>query len=541
MANVITEKPAVQQSAVVAAKHRTRPWAAILRKGLSHVLATALALAFVAGLLGVGMATGWNLPKFSSVRGISDAPPDDWCSEHSVPESICVECKKKDAGHSKDLGWCRVHGVHDCPICRPELAQTLSAITITDEDRQRAERALAFAPRTENNSKCKLHERRIQFANAEVTTRLGIEVAPAVLGSVSEFVTAPGEITFDPTRVARLSPKAPGTVWWVGKQVGDKVRRGDVLALLDSAEVGKAKADFLQAIVHLELKRQTLANIGQSPGAIAGKQLQEAEAALEEANIRLLQAEQLLANLGMPIRASSFDGLSPADVSAKIQFLGLPDTIISQLKGRTNSTNIVGVFAPFDGEIVARSATSGELADPGRPLFTLADASHMWLTLKVRLEDANRIQPGMRVRFTHASHDGGDEGTVAWVSPAADEKSRTVKVRVEMPNPSGVHHANTFGSAQVVLRHEPKALVVPSDAVHWEGDCNVVFVRDKNFEKPDGLKVFHVRKVRPGAQDVAAAGPITEIAAGLLPGEYVATTNSGILRTELLKNNLGAG
>lgn len=85
------------------------------------------------------------------------------------------------------------------------------------------------------------------------------------------------------------------------------------------------------------------------------------------------------------------------------------------------------------------------------------------------------------------------------------------------------------------------AVVVPSNAIHWEGDCNVVFVQDKDFAKPGSLKVFHVRSVRLGATDATSAEPLTEIVAGLLPGEMVATTNSGILRTELLKNNLGAG
>jgi cobalt-zinc-cadmium efflux system membrane fusion protein len=112
-----------------------------------------------------------------------------------------------------------------------------------------------------------------------------------------------------------------------------------------------------------------------------------------------------------------------------------------------------------------------------------------------------------------------------------------VPVRVEFPNPDGRHHARTFGTAQVILRKEPRAVVVPNEAVHWEGDCNVVFVRDKRFDEPGVPKVFHVRSVRPGVKN----GPNTEIIAGLLPGELVATRGSGILRSQLLKNNLGAG
>jgi cobalt-zinc-cadmium efflux system membrane fusion protein len=222
-------------------------------------------------------------------------------------------------------------------------------------------------------------------------------------------------------------------------------------------------------------------------------------------------------------------------------FLGLPDSVTQELAGKTDSNNLIAVTSPMSGEVVARTAVTGEIAQPSTVLFTIADTSKMLLTLHVRLEDANRLQPGQVVQFQHAGHATSDDGRVAWISPTADEKSRTVAVRVEMPNPSGLHHANTFGTAQVIMRDEPDAVVVPSSAVHWEGDCNVVFVRDKNFEKADGLKVFHVRKVRPGAQSMDANNPLTEIAAGLLPGEYVATANSGILRTELLKNNLGEG
>ena len=65
----------------------------------------------------------------------------------------------------------------------------------------------------------------------------------------------------------------------------------------------------------------------------------------------------------------------------------------------------------------------------------------------------------------------------------------------------------------------------------------MVFVRDKNFLNEGAPKVFHVRTVRPGVQN----GPYTEIIAGLLPGEVIATQNSAVLRAELLKNNLGEG
>jgi cobalt-zinc-cadmium efflux system membrane fusion protein len=252
-----------------------------------------------------------------------------------------------------------------------------------------------------------------------------------------------------------------------------------------------------------------------------------------------------MANLGMPIRAEAVRGLSPADLAARMQFLGLPDPLARELAGRTGSSNLLPVTAPLAGEVIARSAVKDEAADPTNPLFVVADMTRMWLTLRVRPEDMGRVRPGQSVRFRHTGHTGPtgwDPGTVVWISPAADEKTRTVPVRVDLPNPSDRHHANTFGAAEVVLREEKEAVVIPSTALHWEGCCHIVFVRDRDYEKPGALKVVHVRKVRPGAKDVPTpAGPVTEVAAGVLPGEWIATTNSGIFRSELLKNDLGAG
>jgi cobalt-zinc-cadmium efflux system membrane fusion protein len=118
-----------------------------------------------------------------------------------------------------------------------------------------------------------------------------------------------------------------------------------------------------------------------------------------------------------------------------------------------------------------------------------------------------------------------------------DEKTRTLKVRAELTNADGRLRAHSFGQGRIVLREENDAIVVPNDAVHWEGDCHVVFVRDKDFLSDNGLKVFHTRTVRPGARN----DKYTEILAGVLPGEVVASKGSGILRSELLKNNLGEG
>ena len=535
----VIEPPAASPVSPATARSR-------LRGVLGHLFPAALAVGCVIGVVALGQATHWKLPKASALRGEAKVGEDDWCKEHGVPESICVECDPALLPRGRSYGWCKQHGVHECPHCHPDVAQLPSPPVVTDADRGRAARSLAFAPRDENAPKCRQHLRRLQLPSDEIATRLGLGFARVTRGQVEEVITAPGEITYDPTRVARVTARAGGTVWRVDRQIGDRVRRGDVLALIDSAEVGRAKAEFQQALVQLGLRRETLAKLKPMAGStVPGKDVQAAEAAVEESEVRVLLAGESLANLGMPIRADDVRGLSPADLAGRMQFLGLPDALAKEFVGKTGSSNLLPVTAPLDGEVVARSAVRDEATEPTRPLFVVADATRMWLTLRVRPEDVGRVKPGQPVRFRHPGHDGPvawDSGTVAWVSPAADEKTRTVPVRVDLPNPSDRHHANTFGTAEVVLRAENDALVVPSGAVHWEGCCHVVFVRDKDYEKPGAPKVVHVRKVRPGAKDVPTpAGPVTEVAAGVFPGEWVAVTNSGIFRSELLKNDLGAG
>ena len=129
---------------------------------------------------------------------------------------------------------------------------------VADADRQRAARALAAAPRPENNPVCKNYRRRIQFASLEAVKKAGVDVALVDRQPIVESVAANGQITYDQTRFASLSSRLPGTVWHVEKNVGDRVRAGEVLALVDAAEVGRAKTELIQALAQEELQRKVV-------------------------------------------------------------------------------------------------------------------------------------------------------------------------------------------------------------------------------------------------------------------------------------------
>lgn len=509
---------------------------------LGQLLPGILAMTLVVLLVALGQRTGWRLSKFSHLFQTTQASGPSWCAAHSVSDAICVECRKSAEPKVKEYGWCKLHGVHECPLCHPEIAQLLSPPIVTEDDLQRTAASLEFAARSENNSRCKLHQRRIQLTSPAALDDIGIEVGQVSQHAVVESISTSGEIGFDPTQVARISPRASGALWRVDKRVGDKVKAGELLALVDSAGVGKAKAEFQQALTNLDLKTQSLARRKPLAGqTIAGRVLQTAEAEALEAQVQLLSSRQALINLGIPARITDFVDADPSVNAQELRFLGLTDSERQDITPHTPSNNLLPVRSPFDGEVIESESVPGEAVDTSTTLFMVANTQTMWLTLNVALENADRVRAGQRVRFRHEGHQNWDEGVVSFVGRAVDEATRTVPVTVELANSDGRHVAGSFGQASILLREEPNAVVVPSSAVHWEGDCHIVFVREKHFDQKDAPQLFHVRKVRPGVQDVAMGTSFTEVIAGLLPGEIVATTNSGIFRSELLKNNLGAG
>jgi cobalt-zinc-cadmium efflux system membrane fusion protein len=198
---------------------------------------------------------------------------------------------------------------------------------------------------------------------------------------------------------------------------------------------------------------------------------------------------------------------------------------------------LLPLTAPLDGVVVSCDFVAGEVVEPGKVLQVVADTRTMLLTLHVPQEEAGRLKRGHKVVFQPDGDREPVKGVIDWLSTAVDPKTRTVEVRAELDNKDGRLRANTFGSGRVILREENKAIVVKNEAVHWDGKCHIVFVCDKDYFKPGAPKVFHVRSVRLGARN----GENTEIIAGVLPGEYVATVNSGILRGQLLRDSMGAG
>lgn len=517
-----------------AAEHAdSPPRSGRLRQLVGRGLPNLIVFALLGAVFFFGHHTGWKMPKLAEMFTGETAAPEDWCSDHLVRESKCVECREGLLPRQPEFGFCREHGVAECVICHPELAQVTGQPRLPAYD---TTKALGVMSRSQNNSRNQLHLRRVQFDTAASAERAGVDVDVVFERKMTDAVTANGEIQFDPTRVAHLSSRAPGTVTQVYRIVGDEVAPGDVLALVDVAAVGRAKSDLLQAIVERALHRTRYERLKGAGIGVAGITVTEAKSALEEAEVACISARQALMNLGLEV-PENFKKTDPQEIAAELRYLGIPKSVLESLPEGTKSANLIAVRAPYEGVIVNCDSVVGEVVDPQDVLFTVADPRRMWLVLAVPQEDARYVHKDLKVDFRTDDGSAEASGRISWVSPTVDERTRTLQARVVLANPKGELRDKTFGTGRIVLREEPRAVVVPREAVQSTGDATFVFVRDRDYLKPDAPKVFHVRQVRTGARDA----DYVELLAGALPGEVVATKGSPVILAQLLRSNLGEG
>ena len=485
-----------------------------------------------------GHHNDWRIPKFAALTSDVETVVDDWCEEHAVPESICVECNSTLMPKGPDYGWCEVHGVHNCVLDHPDVAQLKETPSVPPADLERASRALVVAPRKKNNSACEVYQTRIQFASIESVLQAGVDVELVERAPIVEAITGSGEIVYDPTRLASLASRLPGTVWSVSKAVGDPVAEGEVLAVIDAAAVGELKTTLLRALAERNLQQQNVDRLREARSAVAGSRILDSQAALAKAQADVLAADQSLRNLGLPVDVQSLEGLNEQQVLDRLRLLGIPDSIRDQFDTSTVTSNLLPVRSPIEGIVIQRSVAAGEVVDQQRILFQVADVSQMWLTLNVPLENMSQLAVGQPIHFQADGSRQAIVGKLDWISTSVDQMTRMVQVRAVLDNHEGRLRNETFGTGEIILRSEPDAIVIPSGASHWEGCCQIIFVRDKHyFDSPESYKVFHVRSVRLGAVN----GDVTEVISGVLPGEVIATEGSDVLRAQLLKNNLGAG
>lgn len=466
-------------------------------------LPTVLTLAVLAGVGYVGHRTGWKIPAASEVFGAGKEPREDWCGEHGVPESSCV-------------------------ICRG-----LKANAVPPSQQRKGGAATGDVPAEPEIEQVGTKKRpAVQLTTADTAARAGIEVQPASVKPMNETVEANAEVSFDLSRYAQVASRVPGTVALMRAQPGQRVKRGDVLALIDAVEVGRAKAELLQAAAQVVSRQRGLDRIRNSTEAGFRNQadLVTAEVELKEASIRLFNARQSLVNLGLPVPTTA-EGEIPGE--RDVLHLGLPEPILTELDPSRTSGNLLPLLSPMDGVVIARAgvAVAGEVVESGKPLLVVSDTSRLWVHAELTPAQAAKARLGQPLEFVpDVAGATPVMGKLIWISPEVNEKTRTIQVRAEVDNSDGHLFANSFGRARITVRSSQSAVVVPESALQKDGESHLLFVKLND-------EVFQTREVRIGGH----GGGWVEIVAGLRAGEPVAIKGSYALAAQLNRAKLGAG
>lgn len=359
----------------------------------------------------------------------------------------------------------------------------------------------------------------VRLASESTAARVGFEVVTAGTETVAPTVTGNAEISFVTHDYAHITSRVTGRIAEVPTDEGRTVKKGDVLVVVDSAEVGAAKAAYLSLLPVVELGRKEFRRIsGMRPsGAASEKEELTSHATLAKAEAELLNARQRLLNMGYS------------------------DDEIAKIAETRDTSNLLKITAPMGGRLVERHAVVGEAVSPPTAavtsgqmlaLFDIADLREMWCWIDIGEADVTKVAIGQQVRFTIS---GADKpvfsGNVELVSFAVNPATRTVRIRAGLKNEGERLRANQYGRAVIRVGPERRAVVIPRSAVQADAGEQFVFL-----PLPDGRR-FRTQRVEIKPMDDASR---VEVVFGLKPGEQVVTTGSFLLKTELLRSQLAA-
>jgi cobalt-zinc-cadmium efflux system membrane fusion protein len=323
----------------------------------------------------------------------------------------------------------------------------------------------------------------------------GITVQAAAPAALRATLQLPGQIRFNEDRTAHVVPRVAGVVDSVPVDLGQGVRRGQVLAVISSAAVSELRSELQAAERRLALARTT----------------HERERRLWEEKISpqqdVLQAEQALREAEIAV----------ANVRQKLQALGAAPG--------GSALNRFELRAPFDATVVEKHLALGEAVKEDASVFTLSDLSSVWAEIDVAAQDLPRVRVGAAVTVRSSAFDETAAGKVAYVGALLGEQTRTAKARVVLPNPRGAWRPGLFVTVELLTGEAPAAVTVAQDAVQHLGEQPVVFM-----QVPGG---FVPRPVELGRSD----GRRVEVKSGLDAGAPYAATGSFVLKSEAGKGS----
>ena len=335
-----------------------------------------------------------------------------------------------------------------------------------------------------------------------VVERNGIRTAPAQTHLLLGALEVPAEVQINHVRVAHVAPLVRGRLQTVDAHLGDAVTKGQVLAQMQSTDLGSLRAALKQAQARKRV----------------------ADAALER--------KQRLADSGVTAKKDVLAAEGDVEKAAADVQAARAELSVYGVGGRGSGAS-VSLRSPLAGVVLERHAIEGEVVDSATTLFVVADLGRVWVIGSVFERDVSRVVKGLPTEVSVIAAPGRSwRGVVDYVDPALDPESRTVAIRVELDNLDGVLRPGLFGTIAI---GEPEAegrevLAVPDAALQNIEGRMVVFAEV-------APSVFEALTVIPGAR----AHGLTEIKDGLDVGTPIAVAGSFALKSKLLEASLGEG
>ena len=335
----------------------------------------------------------------------------------------------------------------------------------------------------------------------------GIIVQPVTRSEFRTIRDFPGTVEPNEHALAEITTLVRGRVIDVYADLGREVKGGTLLALLYSSELGMAQSAYLKATAKLN---------------VAERAFRRAELLLKEkvsgvAELQRREGEML--SLRAELR----------EARDRLLILGLTDEDLRNLDRNHTIRSHVPVVAPFDGRIIARNLTKGEVVETTEKLFVVADLTDVWVTAVIPEKDIPYIRPdqtgtGQSVEVHVAAYPGqAFQGRITYVGDVLDPATRTMRLRLELPNPERKLKPAMYATVRVYSEPEANALLIPESAVQRDRDRQFVFVEREPA-------IFEARDVKLGSSN----GREIKVLDGLLEGESIVTNGAFVLKSELL-------
>ena len=341
-----------------------------------------------------------------------------------------------------------------------------------------------------------------------------VSTTTAETSNYSKMLSLTGEISTNESKTVRVSSPESGIARSSIADIGQKVTPGAILIEIDSKEVAGAKADFLKQLAILKLARKN----AEREAALFAKKI-SAEVEVQEAKTKLTEAE-----------------IEVANTKAHLKTHGVSQQEIEQLISGTAS-NINGVFSlrsPQNGIVLERSINAGEQAEPGKELFLISDLSEVWVWANIKEEELLHVTSLKDTIVAEIQVPGlGSKtyrGLMDVVSGKINEQTRSARARISVGNPDGLLRPGMFVNIRLLLPGTQQTVFVPQVAVLADEGRQFVFVHKEG-------DYWIRRPVTTGER----FNDQVSIIKGLTPGQKIIADGSFMLKSDVLREKMGAG